>query len=115
MSLLDNGPHAVTVTVMTGTKNQYNGWDLTPAGDPISVSGVSVQPVTDEEVASSGGTIEITSKRIIGRGPWPGGVHSVVHWNGRDWDQQGEARIYGMSERTGHFDVIVHSRSSEVK
>lgn len=112
MSLLDRGKELLVVRPMVKTKNEYGTWDLVP-GPPVSVM-AAVQPVTVEEVEAIGTTAD-TTKRVIGRGPWPGGLHSVIEWDGREWDQKGENRDYRMSPRTAHFDIIMVARSAEVK
>lgn len=115
MALIDNGPHAVTVTPMVTVKDSM-GSTTTP-GAPVSVPRVAVQPVSAEE-AESLGVQARTSYRVIGRGPWPGGINSTVTvdagpYAGRTFDQSGEARIYGMSPRTAHFDVLMTARGAE--
>lgn len=110
MSLLINPPHTLVVTPVVASEDRYGGTVLTP-GVPVTVRG-SVQPVSAEE-AESLGVQAATSYRFIGR-EWPGGVHSTAVWEGRTFDQQGEARRYSMSPRTAHVDVILTARSSEV-
>ena len=111
MSLL-TGKHTVTVTPKVKTRDQYGDWALTP-GVPVQVR-CSVQPVGAEE-AEALGVQASTTNRVIGRGIWPGGVHSTVLWGGRSWDQHGEVRQYSMSPRTAHYDLIITARSAEVK
>ena len=115
MTLLDRGPHAVTVTPMVKVKDSM-GTSIEP-GDPVPVAGVAVQPM-DATEAEALGVQARTSYRVIGRGPWPGGINSTVRidtgpYAGRTFDQNGEARIYGMSPRTAHFDVLITSRGAE--
>ena len=117
MSLLDRGPHSVTVTPMVEVQDSM-GTTIQP-GTPVSLSGLALQPVEASE-AEALGVQARTSYRVIGRGGWPGGVHSVVRvdagpYAGRSFDQSGEARIYGMSARTAHFDVVITSGSAEVR
>lgn len=116
MNLLDRGPHAVTVTPMVTVEDSM-GTSIGP-GTPVAVPNVAVQPV-DATEAESLGVQARTAYRIIGRGPWPGGINSTVRvdtgpYAGRVFDQDGEARIYGMSPRTAHFDVLVTARGAEV-
>lgn len=115
MSLLDRGPHAVTVTPMVEVSDGM-GSTLEP-GDPVAVSRVAVQPVSSDEAEALGVQAQ-TSYRVLGRGPWPGGINSLVRvdvgpYAGRMFDQQGEARLYGMSARTAHFDVVLTARGAE--
>lgn len=111
--MLDSPAHVVEVVPQVKTKNAYNGWDLAD-GEPILVP-CNVQTVTAEEMQVLGGTLTGTLMRCIGRGPWPGGVHSRIRWAGAEWDQEGDARVYSQSPRTAHFDAIIRRRSSEVK
>lgn len=117
MSLLDRGPHSVTVTPMVEVEDSM-GTTIQP-GTPVPLVGVAIQPVTAEESEALGVSVS-TSYRIIGRSGWPGGVHSRVLIDvgpqaGRTFDQHGEARQYGMTQRTAHFDVIIKSGSTEVR
>lgn len=111
--LVDRGPYTVLVTPMVKKRDITGAYALTP-GSPVKVSGVQVQPTTAEELGTNILTAP-TSYRVIGAGVWPGGVHSKVEWNGRQFTQNGEASIYSNSPTTAHFDVMIVSQSSEVK
>lgn len=113
MSILDRGKHSVTVVPQVTTTDEYGGI-VTTDGPPVTVSGCQVQPTTAEE-SDSLGMQATTIYRVIGRGPWPGGIVSRVEWDGREWDQIGEARQYTNGRRTGHFDTLIRARSAEVK
>lgn len=115
MSLLDRGPHTVTVTPMVEVRDSM-GTTLEP-GAPVTVQRVAVQPLSADE-AEALGVQARTAYRVIGRGPWPGGINSSIRvdtgpYAGRVFDQDGEARIYGMSPRTAHFDVAMTARGAE--
>lgn len=119
MSLLDNGPHELIVTPVIQTTDRY-GEDALRDGDPVAVAGCSMQSMTAEE-RDEAGVQAATAYRVIARA-WPGGISShavVVHGppgtDGRTFDQQGEARGYGMSPRTAHVDVVLTARGAEVK
>lgn len=47
--------------------------------------------------------------------PWPGGPRSVIVWNGRRFEQQGEALLSSMSPRTGHETIVMQAVSTEVR
>lgn len=118
MSLLDSGPHLVTVTPMVATEDRYGAVTLSP-GDPMQVRG-ALQPASVDE--DDGLDPEAPSQWLfICRGPWPGGPHSLVtvdehpYLAGREFDQHGEARTYGMSPRTQHVDIALTARAVEVK
>lgn len=112
MSILDKGAHEVTVVPRIETTGEYGEVVLTD-GAPVVVPGCQVQPVSAEE-ADSLGAQATTIYRVLGRGPWPGGIVSRVEWDGRTWDQIGEARKYTNGRRTQHFDAIIRARSTEV-
>lgn len=115
MSFLDRGPHTVVVTPKLKVLNRYNDYDLVD-GIPVTVSGVSVQPVARRTLNSLGNGTQVNSThRIIGRGPWPGGVHSTIEYDGRVWDQSGEAEVHNTGWRTHHFTVLIRAQSAEVK
>lgn len=116
MSLLDNGPHSVKVSVMVPVKTKYNTWKKVP-GDPVTVKGVMVQPFG----GGTSGNLETGDDQvndqftIRGRGPWPGGVHSTVEWNGQTYDQIGVAKVHSIGQYTKHFQVRIAARGAEVK
>lgn len=110
MSLLDRGPHTLVVTPKLKQTDPYGGTAIVD-GAPVTVRG-SVQPVSADESEALGVQAQ-TVYRFIGRS-WPGGIRSTAVWNGRTFDQQGEPKIYSMSRRTAHVDVILTARSAEV-
>lgn len=115
MSFLDHGPHSVVVTPKVKVLNRYGDFDLIDSA-PVTVSGVSVQPVARRTLNSLGNGMQINSThRIIGRGPWPGGVHSTIVYDGREWDQSGEAEVHNTGFGTHHFTVLIRAQSAEVK
>lgn len=118
MSLLDRGRWSVEVTPMVTSMDPY-GTTTTP-GTPVIVDRVSIQPMgADGDNDQKDGTLGVQADsgyRVMGRGPWPGGIQAVVRvlsgptLVGRVFDQQGETRVYGMSSVTAHFDCVVKSR-----
>lgn len=113
MSLLDRGPHTVTVVPKIATKTDYNTYDFTD-GPRFIRSGVGVQQVSAEEAAGLNVDAKSTY-RIYGRGLWPGGPHSTIVWQGRTYHQVGDPTVLDMSPRTGHFEVLMESRSTQPK
>ena len=103
MSLLDNGPDTVTVTPRTAVAGRAGTTDWT-LGTPQAVPGGRVQ-----ETDVQGGY------RWIGRGPWPGGPHSLVTWDGRDFDQVGEPLTRRASAGVEHVEVTLRARSVEAR
>lgn len=115
MTLLDRNPHTVTVTPMVQVSDSM-GTTIQP-GDPVTLR-VAVQPLNTQESSDLGFQAQ-TSCRVIGKEGWPGGVSSTVHidsgpYEGRTFDQEGEPRWYGMTDRTRHYDVIITARGTEV-
>lgn len=116
MSLLDNGPHTVKVIPMVAVKTRYNTWRKEP-GDPIIVEGVTVQPFG----GGTQGNLETDDQKVNdqwtvrGRGPWPGGVHSLVEWEGQTFDQVGKVKNHSIGQFTQHFQVRIAARGAEVK
>lgn len=111
MSLLA-GRHTVTVTPKVAAgKNSVNG-TIYVDGAPVDVQ-CSVQPIGSDEINDL--DVQVKSiYRIIGRGVWPGGIGSTIHWNGIDFDQLGEPNIYSMSPRTAHYEFLMQSRTGAV-
>lgn len=116
MSIIDRGPHTVEVTPKVKTSGSL-GTEY-KNGPPVIVRRVAVQPISAEE-SQELGIVAHTSYRIIGRGKWPGGalskVRVVVGPTNATFDQHGDARIYGMSKRTAHFDVTIVQNGTEAK
>lgn len=111
MSLLDRGPHTVLVQVrrQEGT-DRYNAPNYVDDGTPVPISG-SMQPLTADETYSLG--IEAnTAYKFLCR-TWPGGIHSSATWNGRPFQQVGEARVHSTGRRTGHVTVVLQAESAE--
>lgn len=122
MSLLSDGPHTIIVYPMVKTKNRYNAWELSK-GAGITLEGVTVQNYgagslsgleSDDETA-------INDQKIV-RGSlseelphWPGGTHSIVEWEGVEYDCKGLAKEYIQGIRTKHFMVRLKRRGAEVK
>lgn len=115
MALLDRNPHQVTVTPMVTVEDSM-GSTLQP-GTPVTLQ-VAIQPLNATEAEALGVQGKL-SCRVIGRSGWPEGVSSKVHvdegpYAGRTFDQEGEPRRYGMTDRTAHYDVTITSRGTEV-
>lgn len=105
MSLLSQPPHTVVVQPFTRVDGRYgDAWE--PAGDPVEVR-CAVQPISAEEIERLGVQAD-TTMRILCR-EWPFGPHSLVTYNGREFEQVGEARQYRMSRRTAHDDVVIRA------
>ena len=113
MSLLDRGPHTLSVQRMTtATDPVYGGTTKLPDGPPVTVSGAMVQPLSAAE-ASDLGVRADTSFRVLCR-TWPGGIYSRVTWSGRDLFQRGETTSYTVGRRTRHDTAVLVANSAEV-
>lgn len=116
MSILDTGPHTVHVRPMVPERTRYNTWKKVP-GEPIEISGVMVQPFGGGTM----GNLEVEDQKVNdqftvrGRGPWPGGVHSTIEWEGNLYDQIGVAKVHSIGQFTKHFQVRIAARGAEVK
>lgn len=114
---LRKGKHVVSVRPAAATVNS-RGAIVQTWGEPFEYS-VNVQPLSSSEVEDLGLKVP-TAYRVKywpgehGGMPWFGGAYSRITWNGREFDQQGEAMLSSMSPRTGHVKVIMTARSSGV-
>lgn len=115
---LRKGRHKVTVRQAVESTNS-RGAIVQSWGEPVEYS-VNVQPVSTAEAESLGLTVNTVYRLKYwpnehGGVPWVGGAYSRITWDGREFDQQGEAMVSSMSPRTGHVKVLMSARGSEVK
>lgn len=116
MTALRHGVHTVTVTPVLESDGPYAEETL---GEPVTVR-CNVQPVSAAERQDLGLTTT-TAYRIKyfhpvhGGKPWPGGPYSKIDWQGRRFEQRGEALLSSMSPRTAHYKIIMVSQASEVR
>ena len=120
VSLLRNGPHAVTVTPKVKVHGDY-GTRLED-GEPVPVDRVSVQDFNATYEVGAEGNAQVSADIVIyGSGkPWPGGPHSTIRvesggYAGLTFDQVGIAKRYDMSPRTSHWRVLASLRSTEAR
>ena len=112
MSLRFRQPHTIVVIPMVNVRDRYGDWALT-RGTPVTVQ-CAVQPL--ESLEAQALDVQVTTtRRVIGFVDWPGGPKSIVQWDGREWDCEGEQRPYRMGRNTKHFDVLITARTAEVK
>lgn len=111
VSLLD-GRHTVTVTPKVAAgKDSVNGTRYVD-GTPVLVK-CNVQPIGTDEANNIDLQVH-TVYRVVGRGAWPGGSKATISWNGRPFDQLGEALVYSMSPRTGHYELLMQAQEGPV-
>lgn len=117
MSLLE-GPHTVTVFPVSVLGKTKYGTHKTIRGAGIIVESVTVAPfgsgsfsnLEAEDEASVNDTFTVK-----GTGVWPGGVKSIILFNGKEYDQEGIPKVYDRGVRTKHYVVRMKARGAEVK
>lgn len=115
MALLTTGPHTVTVYPRIRSFDEVGAPALTD-GEPVVVTGGMMQPASSSvQPAFTTGTVATADWTFICKGPWPGGPHSRVEWQGRIFDQMGAAREFSVSPRTAHVEVSLTERITESK
>ncbi|WP_346843738.1 hypothetical protein [uncultured Rothia sp.] len=116
---LRKGRHVVTVQPMHEDTYGSRGAVVQRLGAPVPYQ-VNVQPLSSSEIEEIGLKVA-TAYRVKywpqehGGVPWAGGPYSRITWDGREFDQQGEAMLSSMSDVTGHVRVVMTARGTEVK
>lgn len=111
MSLL-NGRHSLTVWPATvGAPDRYGR--KVHAGEHPTLVMANVQFVSSEEKADLG-LEAYTVCRVLAT-EWPGGPYSVIEWEGRRFEQHGEALRFDRSTATAHFEVVMVAQTAETK
>lgn len=115
MSLLD-GPHTVTVIPMIiEGKTVYGTWK-TVRGEGIEVPFVTVAPHGTGSFSDMESSNTINDQMSVkGKGEWPGGVKSIVVFEGVEYDQEGLPKEFTRGVRTQHYVVRIKRRGAEVK
>lgn len=114
---LRRGVH--TVQVQESKTEYVDGRKKSTLGQPTTYR-VNVQPVSTAEREALGLSVDTVYRvkywpQLHGNIPWVGGAYSRITWNGREFDQHGEALLSSMSPRTGHVKILMTARTSEVK
>ena len=105
------GPDTVAVYPPAKTKNSVGGWDYEHPENPVAVkTGCTVQPLATEE----GENQNINPFVLRCRGPWPWGSTTRIVWEGRAFDQDGEAKVHAIGRFTSHVEVHLLARSGVV-
>jgi hypothetical protein len=115
MSLLD-GPDTVTVypQVITG-KTKYGTWK-TERGEGIVVEAVTVAPFGVGSFSDLESVDSVNDQMTVkGIGEWPGGVKSIIEFEGVEYDQEGLPKEFTRGLRTQHYVVRIKRRGAEVK
>lgn len=107
MSLLTRPKHELMVQLYVKSPGSIGQNEYEPTGDPVPVKG-NKHPLTAQEVEANGlqnfTTVNWHSIK------WPGDEHCRVTLDNAEWDQIGEAKLFAMSTRTLHYEVILRKR-----
>lgn len=100
--------HTITVqnyTASTGGIGQpkYNVFD----GYEIEVP-CNVHPLTAELITTYG--LQEVDARLVVADSWPGNTHSTITYAGATWDQQGPAKVNGISDGARSVQFIIKKR-----
>lgn len=112
MALLDRGRQSCVVTPRVKTLDDTNTavWS---DGTPVTVSHGMLQFDSSTVEDSTRGTQVVNLWKWISRGPWPGGPHSTVTCEGRQFKQDGSAVPYRSGENTTHITVTLREIITE--
>lgn len=115
--MLRRGKHIVTVRTAE-TKLGPRG-QIVEEWHDAGTFRANIQPVSSSEREAIGVNVETVYRLLyfpqVHGSPWPGGAYSRITWNGREYDQLGEAMLSSMSSRTGHVRILMKARGSGVK
>lgn len=107
MSLLSRPRHIASVQPYTAEEGRIGQKEYSPTGDAVTVRG-NMHPVRAQELERLGlQNFTTTAFHCL---EWPGDQHCRVTLTGAEWDQIGEAKLYDMSARTRHYEVILRKR-----
>jgi hypothetical protein len=87
-------------------------------GVPVTFTGVSVQPAGLAAFGRAEDDGNINVDYIIYKAftpPWNGGPHSIVRWNGQDYDQIGVVKRFGRGKRSKYEEIKLKARGTAVK
>ena len=119
VSLLRNGPHAVTVTPKVKAHGDYGS--RLEDGEPVRVERVRIQEFNASyETGAEGNTQVSADVAIYGTGAWPGGPHSTIRVEsgghaGKVFDQTGDIKHYDDVPHIKHWRVLASLRSTEAR
>lgn len=103
---------------MEKRKTKYGTWQYTRPDDPIVVTGCTFQPTGGNSMTAfeSKDSKSVDDQNMVrGAGIWPGGSHSIIEFEGLEYDQVGKAKQYSVGVRTKHYTVQCKLRSMEAK
>ena len=118
MSALTNGPDTVICKTMVVVGKDRAGSNVLGPGLARTYKGVSVQPAGLSAFGKDEVNNVIDADYIIMKADspaWIGGPHSIVIWNGQEYDQVGIVKKFGRGRRTKHEVVKIKARGTAVK
>lgn len=118
MSALTNGPDTVTVTTMIAVAKDRVGSNVLGPGPKRTYSGVSVQPAGLSAFGKAEANNVIDADYVIYKAlepAWIGGPHSVIDWNGQQFEQVGIVKRFGRGRRSRHEVIKIQARGTAVK
>ena len=111
-------PHTVVcIPIVVGPDKDKFGKEVYHRGTPVTIPNVAVQPFGIQAfgIHEKEGIANTHYVIFMDPGVWPGGIHSIVQWDGREWDQYGEIKEHRVGRRSRHDVVRIKARSAEVK
>jgi len=121
MSLLTNGPDTVICKPQVVVGKDRTGSNKLGPGPSKTYKGVSVQPAglaafgraEDDRYGTQVNVDFVIIKALLPA--WVGGPHSIVVWNGEEYDQVGVARTFGRGKATKHQEIKLKARGVAVR
>lgn len=121
MSLLTKGPHTVVCKPQIVVGKDRTGSNKLGPGPAKTYTGVSVFPAGlaafgRAEDDRYGTLVNVDFVIIKALQPlWVGGPHSIVVWEGEEYDQVGVVRTHGRGFATKHQVIKLKARGTQVK
>lgn len=118
MSALNTGPDTVTVRTMIVVSKDRTGANVLGPGPSKTYTGVSVQPAGLSAFGKAEANNVIDADYVLYKGyepAWIGGPHSIVVWEGQEFDQVGIVKRYHRGRRTKHEVISLKARGTAVK
>lgn len=106
--MIPNGGETVTFLVDTMADDSYGTPTRVPGGQPVTVKGCWVYPISSEEAQALGE--QVNTVYAVMAADLPGGAFSSVTWDGRSWEPLGEPLRY-RSGFTGTVVMTVYMKS----